>query len=160
MSGQLFTEDLPDLVLGVEVCEDMWIPVPPSALAALAGATVLANLSGSPITIQATVVETADMAIGSLQLCTLLSVHSSFNLFQLTFTSEEFLPLFVDLALNLDLDFSKLFFFSAELLFERSKIPLSTGDAVQFAGAEPHTWRNPSSRRGAVLLFVNCPSDL
>ena len=49
---------------------------------------------------------------------------------------------------------------SAELLFERSKIPLSTGDAVQFAGAEPHTWRNPSSRRSAVLLFVNCPSDL
>ncbi|UHC14715.1 NAD(+) synthase [Methylobacterium currus] len=44
-------EDLPGLVLGVEVCEDMWIPVPPSALAALAGATVLANLSGSPITI-------------------------------------------------------------------------------------------------------------
>ncbi|GJD52369.1 Glutamine-dependent NAD(+) synthetase [Methylobacterium crusticola] len=44
-------EDLPGLVLGVEICEDMWIPVPPSALAALAGATVLANLSGSPITI-------------------------------------------------------------------------------------------------------------
>ncbi|TGD95294.1 NAD(+) synthase [Methylobacterium nonmethylotrophicum] len=44
-------EDLPGLVLGVEICEDMWIPVPPSALAALAGATLLANLSGSPITI-------------------------------------------------------------------------------------------------------------
>ena len=29
----------------------MWVPVPPSAEAALAGATVLANLSGSPITI-------------------------------------------------------------------------------------------------------------
>ncbi|WP_298759210.1 NAD(+) synthase, partial [uncultured Nocardioides sp.] len=39
------------LVLHVEVCEDMWVPVPPSAEAALAGATVLANLSGSPITI-------------------------------------------------------------------------------------------------------------
>jgi transcriptional regulator with XRE-family HTH domain len=49
---------------------------------------------------------------------------------------------------------------SAELLFEQSKIRLSAGDAVQFAGAEPHTWRNPSSRRSAVLLFVNCPSDL
>lgn len=44
-------EDLPDFVLHVEVCEDMWVPVPPSAEAALAGATVLANLSGSPITI-------------------------------------------------------------------------------------------------------------
>ncbi|MCW2849921.1 MAG: synthase [Marmoricola sp.] len=43
--------DLPDLALFVEICEDMWVPIPPSANAALAGATVLANLSGSPITI-------------------------------------------------------------------------------------------------------------
>lgn len=43
--------DVPGLVLHVEVCEDMFVPVPPSAEAALAGATVLANLSGSPITI-------------------------------------------------------------------------------------------------------------
>jgi NAD+ synthase (glutamine-hydrolysing) len=43
--------DLPDLRLHVEICEDMWVPVPPSAEAALAGATVLANLSGSPITV-------------------------------------------------------------------------------------------------------------
>ena len=44
-------EDVPGLVLHVEICEDMFVPVPPSAQAALAGATVLANLSGSPITI-------------------------------------------------------------------------------------------------------------
>ncbi|MER7008763.1 NAD(+) synthase [Dactylosporangium sp. NPDC000555] len=44
-------EDLPGFVLHVEICEDMWVPVPPSAEAALAGATVLANLSGSPITV-------------------------------------------------------------------------------------------------------------
>ncbi len=37
--------------LHVEICEDMWVPIPPSAEAALAGATVLANLSGSPITV-------------------------------------------------------------------------------------------------------------
>ena len=43
--------DVPGLVLHVEVCEDMWVPVPPSAQAALAGATVLVNLSGSPITV-------------------------------------------------------------------------------------------------------------
>ena len=43
--------DIPGLVLHVEVCEDMWVPLPPSAEAALAGATVLANLSGSPITV-------------------------------------------------------------------------------------------------------------
>ncbi|HEY3503791.1 MAG TPA: NAD(+) synthase [Actinocatenispora sp.] len=44
-------EDVPGLVLHTEVCEDMWVPVPPSAEAALAGATILANLSGSPITV-------------------------------------------------------------------------------------------------------------
>ncbi len=48
----LFTAaDLPGFVLHVEICEDMWVPIPPSAEAALAGATVLANLSGSPITV-------------------------------------------------------------------------------------------------------------
>ncbi len=48
----LFTaEDLPGLTVGVEICEDMFVPVPPSAALALAGATVLLNLSGSPITI-------------------------------------------------------------------------------------------------------------
>jgi NAD+ synthase (glutamine-hydrolysing) len=43
--------DVPGLVVHAEVCEDMWVPVPPSSHAALAGATVLLNLSGSPITI-------------------------------------------------------------------------------------------------------------
>ncbi|GAB7005774.1 NAD(+) synthase [Nocardioides sp. AN3] len=43
--------DLRDLVVHVEVCEDMWVPVPPSAEAALAGATVLLNLSASPVTV-------------------------------------------------------------------------------------------------------------
>ncbi|MEJ2866955.1 NAD(+) synthase [Actinomycetospora sp. OC33-EN08] len=43
--------DVPGLVLHAEICEDMFVPVPPSAEAALAGATVLANLSGSPITV-------------------------------------------------------------------------------------------------------------
>ncbi|MDO9407517.1 NAD(+) synthase [Patulibacter sp.] len=44
-------DDVPGLVVHAEVCEDMWVPVPPSAEAALAGATVLLNLSGSPITV-------------------------------------------------------------------------------------------------------------
>lgn len=43
--------DVPGLALHVEVCEDAWVPVPPSAEAVLAGATVVANLSGSPINI-------------------------------------------------------------------------------------------------------------
>src|SRR3954454_4199789 len=44
-------EDVPGLVVHVEVCEDLWVPVPPNSEAALAGATVLLNLSGSPITV-------------------------------------------------------------------------------------------------------------
>ncbi len=43
--------DLPGLVVHAEVCEDLWVPIPPSAEAALAGATVLLNMSGSPITV-------------------------------------------------------------------------------------------------------------
>jgi len=44
-------DDVAGLVVHIEVCEDMWVPVPPSAEAALAGATVLLNLSSSPITV-------------------------------------------------------------------------------------------------------------
>jgi len=43
--------DIRGLALHVEICEDMWVPIPPSSEAALAGATVLANISGSPITV-------------------------------------------------------------------------------------------------------------
>ncbi|HML13521.1 MAG TPA: NAD(+) synthase [Xanthobacteraceae bacterium] len=35
----------------VEICEDIWVPLPPSSTAALAGAEVLINLSASNITI-------------------------------------------------------------------------------------------------------------
>ena len=44
-------EDCPGLIAHAEICEDIWVPIPPSAQAALAGATVLANLSASNITI-------------------------------------------------------------------------------------------------------------
>jgi NAD+ synthase (glutamine-hydrolysing) len=37
--------------IGVEICEDLWVPVPPSALQALAGATILLNPSASNETI-------------------------------------------------------------------------------------------------------------
>ncbi len=40
-------ETLPGLVVGVEICEDLWVPVPPSSGQALAGATLLVNLSAS-----------------------------------------------------------------------------------------------------------------
>lgn len=40
-------ENNPDFKLGVELCEDLWVPLPPSTKHALSGATVIANLSGS-----------------------------------------------------------------------------------------------------------------
>ena len=43
--------DLPAFTLHVEICEDLWTPIPPSTYGAMAGATVLANLSASNITI-------------------------------------------------------------------------------------------------------------
>jgi len=51
-SGLLFHHrEQPLLVFFVEICEDLWTPIPPSSYAALAGATVLLNLSASNITI-------------------------------------------------------------------------------------------------------------
>ncbi len=38
---------MPEFVLGIEICEDLWTPNPPSCAHALAGATVIANLSAS-----------------------------------------------------------------------------------------------------------------
>ena len=35
-------------MVGVEICEDLWVPVPPSSLQALAGANIILNLSASP----------------------------------------------------------------------------------------------------------------
>ncbi len=39
--------ELPDLVVAAELCEDLWVPTQPSVKHALAGATVVANLSAS-----------------------------------------------------------------------------------------------------------------
>jgi NAD+ synthase (glutamine-hydrolysing) len=48
----LFTAtDVPDLTFHVEICEDLWAPIPPSTYGAMAGATILANLSASNITV-------------------------------------------------------------------------------------------------------------
>jgi NAD+ synthase (glutamine-hydrolysing) len=44
-------EDLPGFTLALEICEDLWTPIPPSARATLAGATLVANLSASNATI-------------------------------------------------------------------------------------------------------------
>ena len=43
--------EMPSFVLGVEICEDLWSALPPSTFHALAGATVVANLSASDETV-------------------------------------------------------------------------------------------------------------
>ena len=43
--------DIPDFAFHIEICEDFWSPVPPSTYGAMAGATVLFNLSASNIVI-------------------------------------------------------------------------------------------------------------
>ncbi len=44
----LFKADgMEDLVVAAEICEDLWTPLPPSTLHAMAGATVIVNLSAS-----------------------------------------------------------------------------------------------------------------
>jgi NAD+ synthase (glutamine-hydrolysing) len=44
-------QDQPLLSFYAEICEDLWVPIPPSSYAALAGASVLINLSASNITV-------------------------------------------------------------------------------------------------------------
>ncbi len=51
-SRLLFTcRDVEHFTLHVEICEDLWSPIPPSTYGAMAGATVIANLSASNITV-------------------------------------------------------------------------------------------------------------
>lgn len=51
-AGLLFeARDIPFFRFHVEICEDVWVPIPPSSFAALAGATVLVNLSASNIVV-------------------------------------------------------------------------------------------------------------
>ncbi len=38
---------IPDLKIGIEICEDLWVPIPPSSYQSLYGATLLLNLSAS-----------------------------------------------------------------------------------------------------------------
>ncbi|AUW57321.1 NAD(+) synthase [Sphingobium sp. SCG-1] len=43
--------DLADFIFHVEICEDYWAPIPPSSYGAMAGATILCNLSASNIVV-------------------------------------------------------------------------------------------------------------
>ena len=44
---QFYCEDMPALKVGAEICEDLWVPMPPSVRLALKGATIIVNLSAS-----------------------------------------------------------------------------------------------------------------
>ncbi|HEV7855340.1 MAG TPA: NAD(+) synthase [Herminiimonas sp.] len=44
-------QNIPLFRFHVEICEDVWVPIPPSSFAALAGATVLVNLSASNVVV-------------------------------------------------------------------------------------------------------------
>ncbi|WP_165072670.1 NAD(+) synthase [Paludisphaera rhizosphaerae] len=57
-----------DVILGVEICEDLWLPIPPSASQALAGATILLNLSASNETIGKSAYRT-DLVVGQSGRC-------------------------------------------------------------------------------------------
>ncbi len=49
-AGLLFeVANLASMRFHIEICEDVWVPIPPSSFAALAGATVLVNLSASNV---------------------------------------------------------------------------------------------------------------
>ncbi len=41
-------DEMPELIVSAEICEDVWAPMPPSVKAALAGATLIVNCSASP----------------------------------------------------------------------------------------------------------------
>jgi NAD+ synthase (glutamine-hydrolysing) len=56
------------VVVGIEICEDLWVPIPPSASQALAGATILLNLSASNETIGKNVYR-RDLVVGQSGRC-------------------------------------------------------------------------------------------
>ncbi len=64
------------VVVGIEVCEDLWMPVPPSSVQAIAGATVLLNLSASNETIGKSRYRT-DLVVGQSGRCIAAYAYSS-----------------------------------------------------------------------------------
>ena len=47
MHQQFHCAEVPGLIVAAEICEDLWVPNPPSVAAAMGGATVIVNLSAS-----------------------------------------------------------------------------------------------------------------
>jgi NAD+ synthase (glutamine-hydrolysing) len=64
------------VVVGVEVCEDLWMPIPPSSMQAVAGATILLNLSASNETVGKARYRT-DLVVGQSGRCIAAYAYAS-----------------------------------------------------------------------------------
>jgi NAD+ synthase (glutamine-hydrolysing) len=72
----LFRAEGTPVVVGVEICEDLWMPIPPSSVQAIAGANVLLNLSASNETIGKCAYRT-DLVVGQSGRCIAAYAYSS-----------------------------------------------------------------------------------
>lgn len=71
--NQLFKcKEIPELVVACEICEDLWVPLPPSTYHAMAGATVICNLSAS---VETTTKESYRRSLVSNQSARLLAAY-------------------------------------------------------------------------------------
>ena len=71
--NQVFTcENIPELVIACEICEDLWVPLPPSTYHAMAGATVICNPSAS---VETTTKESYRRSLVSNQSARLLAAY-------------------------------------------------------------------------------------
>ena len=72
-ANQVFTcENIPELVIACEICEDLWVPLPPSTYHAMAGATVICNPSAS---VETTTKESYRRSLVSNQSARLLAAY-------------------------------------------------------------------------------------
>ena len=72
-ANQEFTcENIPELVIACEICEDLWVPLPPSTYHAMAGATVICNPSAS---VETTTKESYRRSLVSNQSARLLAAY-------------------------------------------------------------------------------------
>lgn len=71
--NQLFKcKEIPELVVACEICEDLWVPLPPSTYHAMAGATVICNPSAS---VETTTKESYRRSLVSNQSARLLATY-------------------------------------------------------------------------------------
>ena len=71
--NQLFKcKEIPELVVACEICEDLWVPLPPSTYHAMAGATVICNPSAS---VESTTKESYRRSLVSNQSARLLAAY-------------------------------------------------------------------------------------